>query len=178
MLTKSEINRRVGANIRRIRVLRGMTQRQLADALAALGDEPVTVATVSMWEAGARAVSAVHLCGLADALQVMVQDFIDGQDAHYHDQIRAVAAAAHLSSHERAILRWLCLDWPGDVHGLIEWIGVYGTLAPADRADAAEYLLSVYRRARDAGRLPPALRPYDVDLTSILRKIDVLCADD
>ena len=167
-----EIDKRIGRNILYTRTLRGMTQRELCDRLSELGDDPVSVPTLSSWEHGTRSISAAHLYYLAQALQVVPIELYDGEQLHAQDRARAVLRAVNYSEHERQILRFAALDWTGDTHALIEWIGAYMSMCPDQRADAAGYLIYLYESSLRKGYRLNA--PYMTNLKLLKKKLDIL----
>lgn len=155
-----------------LRLIRGMTQSDLCDRISELGDVPVTVAAESMWESGKRQISPTHLHYIAMALDVMEQDLFDWDSPNEQDRVRAIIKATKYSEHERQILRYAALDWPGDTHALIEYIGIGLSLPPEERADGYNYGIWIYENARKKGRV--IKRPFDVNMKLIKKKLEIL----
>lgn len=155
-----------------IRILRGMSQSELCDRIAVLGDTPVTVSAESLWESGKRQITATHMHYLAAALEVTEQDLFDWNAQTSGDPVRAVVQAAKYSEHERAILRYAALDWDCDSHALIEMIGAMISLPPEDQAEGYNYMMWVFEKAAKEGRLMQ--RPFEVDTKMLHKKIDIL----
>lgn len=64
-MTESEVNRRMGARIKQVRKLRGLTQMRVAKFVRSKSP-----ATLSNYEAGERAVSIYQLLRLSEVLRV------------------------------------------------------------------------------------------------------------
>lgn len=73
------VRRTLGRRIRRWRQLNSMTQADLADAVG------VTQATLSHYETGKRDISVAILLGIADVLDVSVQELTEGTPSVRHN---------------------------------------------------------------------------------------------
>jgi transcriptional regulator with XRE-family HTH domain len=117
MRSATHVDRKVGENLLRFRLLRGMTQEQLA---AAVG---VTFQQIQKYENGRNRISASRLWAFSEALGVPVADFYAGLNAGSGDaagltveQQSVLAALSSLRrSHRTALMayiRFLKLDAP------------------------------------------------------------------
>lgn len=65
-MTEVEVRKAMGANVRKFRIARGMTQKELSDATG------INRTSIVQIEAGRRAIHALELSSLADALDVRI----------------------------------------------------------------------------------------------------------
>lgn len=74
------VRKTIGAVILSARKKKGMTQKELADALGTVG----TAAAISSWERGRNAPSEEDLALLSAILEVPIDDFYKGEAITYH----------------------------------------------------------------------------------------------
>ena len=113
----------IGERIRAARKARKMTQKELAEELAAKLGRPVSEDAISTYESGRRGVSAEILAALADVLNVTT-DYLSGRTDDPHgtatakDNLQPVVAAIFraqtaLSPKEKErMIRVLRAGWP------------------------------------------------------------------
>ena len=100
-LDASEVDRIVGERIRRRRVLLGLTQDQLADALG------ISYQQIQKYETGANRVSAGRLFKIAETLETKVGWFFDGIGDDMSESVseEAVGSSRHTIELVRGFLR-------------------------------------------------------------------------
>ncbi len=69
---RTDVDAQIGYNLCALRQKRGLTQRQVADAIG------VSYQQIQKYEAGINSISAPRLCDLADALDVSITEFFKG----------------------------------------------------------------------------------------------------
>ena len=74
MRSATDIDKKVGVNLCKFRLLRGMSQEQLADAVG------VTFQQIQKYEKGTNRISVSRLWQFSKVLKIPVDDFYDGID--------------------------------------------------------------------------------------------------
>lgn len=150
----------IGDNIRALREVRRLTQRELADLIG------VSVETVSLWERSRCKPSVDQLIPLADALQCSVDlilrmgDPIPEDEAAINEALRLVLRSAPML--DRRILLHAYSCWQGDVHALMQVVAAYMALVDEQaRADASGMVLWRYEQEAAAGKIDPACPEVD-----------------
>lgn len=153
----------IGKNIRTIRKMRGMTDRQLADAFTEKSELCITANAVSSWERGERSISAEELYFLSEALAVPVNDLTaigKRSEENLKDFIDTVTA---LPDEELRTLLYAATVWNGDNHAIIKYIAMYMSLNDADRAELFGMGMIIYEKALENGTLRKGTPKVDVE---------------
>lgn len=151
----------VGINIRKIRRIRGLSQAELATAMALLGCD-VTSGQVGSWERAQKTISAEQLYYVAAALGVSTDSLYDSDNMSADDERMLSEIASHPQD-DRAILRYIATSWSGDDRAMIHFAGMYAALPAGVRVDVAIAGITEYLRCKESGTLSVEL-PIDVDM--------------
>lgn len=149
-----EMRKRIGGRIESARKVRRMTQAQLAEELTEIIGQPVSERTIGEMERGKRSVSAECICALSEALVVPVCNLLNIESGKDADDVTVADAFRALPEDQREILHYgYSGEWDGDHNAWTYWAGMYADM-PADvREDAAYYVLWLWRRCREEGKL-------------------------
>ena len=132
----------IGKNIREIRIVRGMTQSDLADKLAEYMDDTYTSKAIGAWERGLRRPPPEALVGLCFALDCSLYSLFY-PDSESTDAIRRIQdEVASLSRRHHESLNFLTNEWLGNLPPLIEADRAYALLPPARRISIVEHLMA------------------------------------
>lgn len=141
-VTESDISIQIGKNIRFFRKVKGLTLRQLADAVAASSGLTLSGTTVGYWERGQKTISAMQLHYVALALDVQEQTLFD---LGGFNQVEEKGNFAGMLNY--------ALNWKGNKKALVQFVKLYMTLQKRDRADIAGVGISIYHQAEKARRI-------------------------
>ena len=149
-----EMRKKIGNHIESARKVRKMTQAQLAEELTKIIGQPVSERTIGEMERGKRSVSAECICALSEALVVPVCNLLNTESEKEPDDVTVADAFHALPEDQREILHYgYSGEWDGDHNAWTYWAGMYADM-PADvREDAAYYVLWLWRKCREEGRL-------------------------
>lgn len=150
-VTESDISIQIGKNIRFFRKVKGLTLRQLADAVSEMSGLPVSGTTVGYWERGEKNISALHLHFAAVALDIKEQTLFD----------LGGFSGAEKQGHFVNMLNY-ALQWQGNRKALVAFVKLYMTLQKRDRADIVGMGISIYHRAKKAHRLDSEAPEIDI----------------
>lgn len=155
----------IGDNIRRARHRSGMTLTQLANRMAELGGRPVSGCTVGAWERNEKQIDARHIPYLAMALRCSISSLFEEGTIPAEDLIMDLALKEEylqLTVAERRILIYAFLFWPGNIHALLQMLGLYVSLPPMARADVSFMSILRYTETDPSSRLPGS-PPVDLE---------------
>ena len=149
-----ERRKRSGGRIESARNVRRMTQSQLAEVLTKIIGQSVSERTIGEMERGKRSVSAECICALSEALVVPVCNLLSTENEKDPDDVTVADAFHALPEDQREILHYgYSGEWDGDHNAWTYWAGMYADM-PADvREDAAYYVLWLWRKCREEGKL-------------------------
>lgn len=149
----TDIDKAVGANLRKMRKMRGLTLTQLADALSQQLNIDYTSQAIAMWEAGSRRMWAGTVIGLAAVLQCPVSMLLDMGDSDPGEKLQTISKRARQSLD-------YAFRWDGDKKALAEFNRLYMSLPPSSRERIAFAGLAEYERCAEDGT---AATDLDVD---------------
>ena len=144
----------IGGRIETARKIRKMTQAQLAEALSEIIGQSVSERTIGDVERGNRSVSAEVVCAISEALVIPPGNLLNTDTGADADDVTVADAFHALPEDQREILHYgYSGEWDGDHNAWTYWAGMYADM-PADvREDAAYYVLWLWRKCREEGRL-------------------------
>ena len=149
-----EMRRKIGNRIEAARKVRKMTQAQLAEALSEIIGQPVSERTIGDIERGKRSVSAECICAISEALVVPVCNLLNTESGKDADDVTVADAFHALPEDQREILHYgYSGEWDGDHNAWTYWAGMYADMPVDVREDAAYYVLWLWRKCRDEGKL-------------------------
>lgn len=159
--------KKVGRNIRAIRISKRMSIGKLADNISALGGKPVSGAAVQAWELGKNEIKAsqLHYCALA--LGVTEQKLFTYEDdssfisSPGYD--RFIEEADALPQAEKDTMIYALTKWSGNVHALLQFNSLYMNMDKHYRADIAGMGVFMYKKAKAEGHLVDESAPIDIN---------------
>ena len=149
-----ERRKEIGNRIKIARKVRRMTQAQLAEELTKIIGQPVSERTIGEMERGKRSVSAECICALSEALVVPVGNLLSTEGGKEMDDVTVQEAFHALPEDQREILHYgYSGEWDGDHSAWTYWAGMYADMPVDVREDAAYYVLWLWRKCREEGKL-------------------------
>lgn len=144
----------IGERIEAARKIRRMTQAQLAEALSDIIGQSVSERTIGDIERGKRSVSAEVVCAISEALVIPPGNLLNTENGEGMNDVTVQEAFHALPKDQREILHYgYSGEWDGDHNAWTYWAGMYADM-PADiREDAAYYVLWLWRKCREEGKL-------------------------
>ena len=121
-----------------------MSQQTFAD-LMGVGQQ-----TVSAWEHGARMMDAVQILNASKVLNCSIYGIYDGL-FEVGTATRLSDELSHISDDDRMVIKHVVTHWTGDLHALIQCLGMYCSVPPSLRADIAGMCIHQYERAVESG---------------------------
>ena len=144
----------IGERIEAARKIRKMTQVQLADALSRIIGQSVSERTIGDIERGKRSVSAEVVCAISEALVIPPGNLLNAETGVDTDDVTVADAFHALPEDQREILHYgYSGEWDGDHNAWTYWAGMYADMPAEGREDAAYYVLWLWRKCRDEGKL-------------------------
>lgn len=153
-----EYNKCFGANIRKYRLLNGLSIQNLSDRIHELFAEELSTNLISMWERGERNVSVAHTNMICKALGCTPNDLLPGYQSDIGDAF--TRKYADLTSHARKIVSFAANQWHGNLPALVELNAMYMSMPPQMRASVALYMISTYEKLKSVG----AVVDYGLDV--------------
>lgn len=155
-----------GRNLKEMRVLRGMTQEQLAEAASAHMDKPVSVKTISAWERGTRAASIDQGFALALALDCSAATLC-GSRSDKADQAamreRFKFEVAAMPFEQKAILYHVLVDWSVNRRLLLSALAMIAGMPRKYRRYLLQYCTEMYNTAEENNELIEDFPQADVN---------------
>lgn len=139
-MPNSSIGTHLGANIRAMRIRRGLSSEELALRLADCGIQ-ISGRTVRNYETGSRECSVEMMILFSIALDCSQQSLLSGLDPRLCDTDNAVEYNL-LTPEEHNVFAHMATKWDGDRHALILFDALYMALPPEYRRDAPLSLLT------------------------------------
>ena len=128
----------IGGNLRKMRKSRGLTLNQLADRITYAGGRRFSACTISAWERSEKSIDAQYIPILASALDCSIASFYEERTPTPDEEIRSIIMTEEyesLSHNEQEIIYNAFTQWNGNIHALIQMVGIYISLPPASRSD-------------------------------------------
>lgn len=154
-MESKEFSQKMGANLKRLRQVRGMSVEHVAEVMGISQD------SVLKYERGDRRLSPDMIMRAAVLLNCSLLDIFSGLDPRVDDNGKELNVLSRESS---MIMRHLATEWDGDVEALITFLGLVAMFPPEERREI--YMIAAITKDRllhagtiNAADLPPKL-PY------------------
>lgn len=138
-----EFDKQIGANIRRVRKVRGLSMQDLSNYIAKITGEDISPSMIGMWERGDRRISGYYINILCKALGCTPNLIFPEYDTITKTGIMQEFNA--LPDYEQQIMEYAATKWNGDMHALINFVGLYMQLSPEARSNVAFSTLCQYQ---------------------------------
>ena len=145
----------IGANIRAIRKTRGYTIDELTERITALTGDEHSPKTVGTWERGTKMINAVEMFEVAQALGTSVESLYLYQYTNSKDLdlMEVSSAFRNLSIEDQRILAYSIVQFEGDIHAMIQSVGMYCAMYNDDRELAIGQIVTAYKIAVAEGKV-------------------------
>lgn len=167
-MTDRHIEQVKGANIRELRIARGMSLEEFADAISEKWGETVAANTVGYWERGERMISSTAMMYISQALSCPYSAIYRGIDYRIAESDTLEALVVELTSlpePERETLRSVAEIFSGDKIALIKFVQLcILDLPPKMRREVLGMGIYMREQAEAAGIVRPA--PKDMEYIS------------
>lgn len=156
-----EFDKQFGANIRKVRRVRGFSLQELSNRIANYTDDDVSPSLIGMWERGERRPSAYYIDLLCKVLLCTPNLLFPGYDVS--SQTRIMQEFNVLPKDEQEIMEYAATKWPGNIHALVHFVGIYMQLTKQSRSNIAFSGIMQYEEEKEEGLTDPEAPPADID---------------
>lgn len=145
----------IGQNIRAIRKTRGYTIAELTERINTFTGKDYSVKTTGAWERGTKMINGVEVFEVAQALGTSVESLYLYQYTNSKDlDLMAVSKAfRNLSIEDQRILAYSIVQFEGDIHAMVQSVGMYCAMYNEDRELAIGQIVTAYKMAVAEGKV-------------------------
>lgn len=155
-----EYYQKLGANIREIRKLRGLSIQELSNTILSKCGEDFSANLISMWERGERRISVSQLDCICKGLCCTPNLLCPGYNSEPSQRVLQEYTA--LTEDEKRILEYAALEWDGNTHALIQFAALYMALPRRLRESIAFVGISAFEKGLKENAIPPDAPKVDV----------------